>query len=127
MPLKEQIRAALATGKTPKDILMDAIAEQNAVADTAERAKTHALSKMVLPAAEWKDWKNHLLDGGGVDDDAALQKEFLSALLSDDQVTVWQDLPHIVKSWLKARGMVQVDAKSGSVTVAAIPQMKGQS
>jgi hypothetical protein len=122
MALADEIRAALAAGQTPRDILIAAFREHIAMLQTAEDAKPHALKQLALGAQAWANWKAHLLDGGGVIDDGQVQQTFLAALLGDDQPTVWRLLPHVVKSWMKHRGLVQVDPKSGSVTISAVAQ-----
>jgi hypothetical protein len=76
----------------------------------AERAKSHPLQAAKFSQQELADLKAHLLDAGGVTDDAGLLQVFMRALLDDDFATVCQEIPHIVKAWMKARGAISSPA-----------------
>lgn len=72
----------------------------------AEAAKTHPITPAKFSTQELAGLKAYLLDGGGVRDDQQLCLGFVNALLDEDWPTVLQELPHIVKCWLKSKGIV---------------------
>ena len=56
-----------------------------------ERAKLHPLTADRFTAEELAGLRAHLLDGGGVADEAALKGVFLQALMDEDWATFFAD------------------------------------
>lgn len=80
-----------------------------------EAAKSHFFHTFRLSDKEWADFKAHMLDGGGLDDDADLALKVANAFYNDDQDTFWSELPHLIKAGWKRRGQFQQVPGGGTI------------
>jgi len=103
----------LAASMTP---LAASVALQGAYNDqlkAQEDAKAHPMSDFALAPDQWATEKAYMTDGGGVVDDSDLAVELMTALSTDDQITFWRDVMHLVKSTLKTKGYMTVGEGGG--------------
>lgn len=101
------VEAARALKDLPPDDAMALIAEvKNKDLFDAEAAKPLPQLASRFTAEELGLLKAHLLDGGGVEDDAELLAVVMQAVMDDDWDTVFREIPHVLKSWFKQRGAV---------------------
>ena len=103
MPLRERIAFMAAV--------------ENESLAVAEAEKGHAITAEKFTAQELAELKAHLLDGGGVLDDSTLLKTFVCALLDEDWPTVCREIPHVIKCYLKLKGVVVHPAEPGGAVV----------
>jgi len=82
------------------------IAAENDELQETENAKTHPLTRDKFSPQECAELKAHFLDGGGVREDKELCKQFVAALLDEDWPTVFKHIPHVIKCYLKMKGIV---------------------
>lgn len=117
---QQKAAALLVATLTPKEAQALFAQAANKLLASNEATKQHPLSSFKLTDVEWKDFKAHCVDGGGVMDDFDLQTEILEALFADDQVTFWPSLVHLFKAWMKIKGRVQAHPDGISVSHAQI-------
>lgn len=86
-------------------------AENDSLMQT-ELDKSHPITTDKFTADELAALKAHLFDGGGVQDDTQLCIDFATALHDEDWDAVLNLIPHIIKCWLKQKGIV-VPMKDG--------------
>jgi hypothetical protein len=103
----------LSTGDMADLVLTAFNNEQQAVLHEAEDGKGHGLAAYRMAPADFAAFCAYLVDGGGVADDttASLNNESLLQILwqaihDRNQVVFWKELPHLLKSWIKQRGLI---------------------
>lgn len=82
-----------------------------------ESAKVHPIAASRFTTEEKAVLRAHLLDGGGVKDDAYLRAIVMQAIMDDDWHTVFRELPHVLKNWINLRDGVVVEMPEGGSTV----------
>ena len=129
MSEREEIRQLLAR-MDPGQLQHLIHAEHNARLHEEERAKDHALVGFRLRDEDFEELCQHLTDGGGVSEDMtpSLDGKSLTLILWQaiqhrDQPTFWRELPHLVKAWMSARGLIrQIPGSPGATIISgALP------
>lgn len=114
MTLDEQKQAARELCRAlPPQALLKLLNQQHfSQLHDEESGKTHARKRHRLSAEEWAEYKAVMLDGSGVPDHRAqidegpsLIDRFLTALIEDDQATVFALESALVKSLLVQKGV----------------------
>jgi len=113
MQNKEHLAAAVLLNQLPVHERIQALlSAEHAALLQAEQAKSHPLTLDKFTAAELSDLKAHILDGGGVNDSKQLCVDFINALHDEAWAEFLRLLPHVIKSWIKEKGLV-VPTKPG--------------
>lgn len=127
---KAQIRKIL-TEMGPAAVQTLLVEEHQSMLHEKELAKQHPLVGFALSPADFEALCLHLIDGGGVTEDMAptLNNKSLTLIVwqavhDRDQVTFWRELPHLVKSWVAARGLIrQVPGTPGATIASGLGSM----
>ena len=125
---REMDKLALDNGLTPNHVLGIHHEQYNLELTEREHVKTHALEKVRMDDQEFEEYCRHLLDGGGVVDDMQLAKEINQAIFERDQPKLHKLTAHLVKSRLKALGLLtpqgaQHDLRGASRNGMTVEQM----
>lgn len=118
----EEIAAELAKRGTQREHAALLHRKRQQFALDRENAKTHPLIGLRLSEQDWALFKNHMLDGEGVeeyglalDDGHSLLEKFVIALEDGDQDTFWKLFPHLFKSVFLRDGVARA-LPGGGVT-----------